>query len=67
MQNDGELARDRDAGLAQASALRDAHAPSFKRRPFGDPGQQHIGCFIQIASHHRVATFGDAPRPIGFA
>ena len=67
MQNDGKLASDGDARLVQAPAFCDAHAPGFERRSSRNPRKQHIGRLVQIASQHRVAAFGDAPRPIGFA
>src|ERR1700739_2431461 len=45
MQNDRELARDRDLGLAEALALSEPNPPSLHGGPFGDAGQQNPGCF----------------------
>src|ERR1700760_3797597 len=45
MQNDRELARDRDLGLAEPAALGEPYPPSLHGGPFGDAGQQNPGCF----------------------
>src|SRR6476620_11070482 len=39
MQNDCELARDRDLGLAEPGALDELHPPSLHGGPFRDPGR----------------------------
>src|SRR5271154_4151330 len=50
MQNDRELTRDCDLGLAEPVALGKPYPPSFYGRPFWDARQQNSGCFKQIAS-----------------
>src|SRR5580765_3623342 len=45
MQNDCELARDRDLGLAEPVALDELHSPGLHGGPFRDAGQQNPGCF----------------------
>jgi hypothetical protein len=44
VQNDRELARDGDFGLAEALALGEPRPPSFQCRPFRDSCQQDAGC-----------------------
>jgi hypothetical protein len=44
VQNDRELARDGDFGLAEAVALGEPPPPSFQCRPFRDACQQDAGC-----------------------
>ena len=46
MQNDCELARDRDLGLAEPVALDELHSPGLHGGPFRDTGQQNPGRFI---------------------
>src|ERR1700730_11934256 len=50
MQNDGELTRDRDLGLAEPVALGEPYQPSLHGRPFWDARQQNPGRFKQITS-----------------
>ena len=50
MQNDGELTRDRNLGLAEPVALGEPYPPSLDGGPFGDARQQNPGCFKQVAS-----------------
>ena len=45
VQNDRELARDGDFGLAEPVALGKPNSPSLQRRPFWHTGQQHVGRF----------------------
>src|ERR1700692_402087 len=45
VQNDRELARDSDLGLAQPVSLGELRSPSLERRPFHHAGQQYAGCF----------------------
>src|SRR6476620_9640226 len=45
MQNDRELPRDRNLGLAKPVALGELRPPSLHGRPFRDAGQQNPGCF----------------------
>ena len=45
MQNDRELTRDRNLGLAEPVALGEPDPPSLHGGPFGDAGQQNPGCF----------------------
>src|SRR3984885_11841559 len=45
MQNDCELARDRDLGLAKPVTLEELHPPGLHGGPFRDAGQQNPGCF----------------------
>src|SRR6267154_4212627 len=64
MQNDCELARDCDLGLAEPVALDELQPPGLHGGPFRDAGQQNPGCFKQITSQHRVAALRDATCPI---
>ena len=45
MQNDRELTRDRNLGLAKPVALGELCPPSLDGGPFRDAGQQNPGCF----------------------
>src|ERR1700761_4289253 len=45
MQNDCELARDRDLGLAKPVTLDELHPPRLHGGPFRDASQQNPGCF----------------------
>src|SRR4029453_7074757 len=42
MQNDCELARDRDLGLAEPVALDELHSPGLHGGPFRNAGQQNL-------------------------
>src|ERR1700690_1176121 len=64
MQNDRELTRDRNLGLAEPVALGEPYPPSLHGGPFRDARQQNPGCFKQITSQHRVAALRDATGPI---
>ena len=44
-QNDCELVRDRDLGLAEPVALDELHYPGLHGGPFRDAGQQNPGRF----------------------
>src|SRR6478736_10454210 len=48
MQNDRELTRDRNLGLAESVALGKPYPPSPHGGPFRDARQQYSGCFKQI-------------------
>src|ERR1700742_3219709 len=45
MQNDCELARDRDLGLAKPVTLDELHPPGLHGGPFRDAGQENPSCF----------------------
>src|SRR5580704_13539069 len=45
MQNDRELTRDRNLGLAKPVALGELHPPGLHGGPFRDARQQNPGCF----------------------
>src|SRR5215831_20446214 len=45
VQNNCELTRDSDLGLAEPITLGEPHPPSLQRRPFRYAGQQHVGRF----------------------
>ena len=64
MQNDGELTRDRNLGLAEPVALGEPYPPSLHGGPFWDARQQNPGCFKQVTSQHGVTAFRDSARPI---
>src|SRR6202051_2440956 len=64
MQNDRELTRDRNLGLAEPVAFGEPYPPSLHGGPFWDARQQNPGCFKQITSYHRVAALRDATCPI---
>src|SRR6202163_4112866 len=50
MQNDRELTRDRDLGLAEPVALGEPNPPSLQGGPPRDARQQNPGCFKQVTS-----------------
>jgi hypothetical protein len=50
MQNDRELTRDCNLGLAEPVALGEPYPPSLHGGPFWDARQQNPGCFKQITS-----------------
>src|ERR1700687_6131802 len=67
MQNDRELTRDRDLGLAEPVALGEPYSPGLHGGPFRDARQQNPGCFKQVTSQHRVTALRDATGPIDFS
>jgi len=64
VQNDRELARDGDLGLAAPVSLGELGSPSLQRRPFRHAGQQHAGRFEQIHAQHGVTALRDSAGPI---
>src|SRR4051794_32385945 len=50
MQNNRELTRDCNLGLAESVALGKPYPPSLHGGPFRDARQQNPGCFKQITS-----------------
>ena len=57
MQNDRELTRDRNLGLAEPVALGEPYPPSLHGGPFWDARQQNPGCFKTgnfAAWRHRI-------------
>src|SRR6516162_10750317 len=62
VQNDCELTRDSDLGLAEPITLGEPHPPSLQRRPFRHAGQQHVGC-----AEHGITTLRDSAGPIDFS
>ena len=61
VQNDRELARDGDLGLAEPVSLGELGSPSLQRRPFRHAGQQHAGPLRTdtcAAWRHRTSRFG---------
>ena len=50
MQNDRELTRDCNLGLAEPVALGEPYTPSLHGGPFWDARQQNPGCFKQVTS-----------------
>ena len=50
MQNNRELTRDRNLGLAEPVALGEPYPLSLHGGPFWDARQQNPGCFKQITS-----------------
>ncbi len=53
MQHHGQLARQRDLGLAEAAALGDPNGPGFQGAPAAAMVDQHVGCLIQHAAPRR--------------
>ena len=64
MQNDRELTRDCNLGLAEPVALGEPYPPSLHSGPFWDARQQNPCGFKQLTSQHGVTTFGDSTGPI---
>ena len=64
VQNDRELPRDGDLGLAEAVSLGELGSPSLQPRPFRHAGQQHAGCLEQIHAQHGVTALRDSAGPI---
>ena len=64
MQNNRELTRDRNLGLAEPVALGEPYPPSLHGGPFWDARQQNPGRFKQITSSHGLAGLRDATCPI---
>ena len=64
VQNDRELARDGDFGLAEPVALSQPNPPGLQGRPFLYASEQHIGGFEQICAEHSVAALRDSAGPI---
>src|SRR5262249_34888678 len=64
VQNDRELARDSDLGLAEPIAFGEPHPPRLQRGPFRHTGQQHVSCFEQIRAEHGITTLRDSTGPV---
>src|SRR5690349_15008642 len=64
VQDDCELARNGNLGLAQPVAFGEPRAPSLQRRPFRYAGQQYAGRLEQIHAEHGVSTLGYPTGPI---
>src|SRR5215471_6723031 len=67
MEDDGQLAGDRNRGLLAADLLDQPGAPGFERRPSRDAVQDDPGCLEQIGAHQRIAALGDAPAAVDLA
>jgi len=59
MENDGELARDRDLGLFLPNAPCQLGAPGFERRSPANDIEQHVGGLEEIVAHQSIAMLGD--------
>jgi hypothetical protein len=66
VQNDRELPRDGDLGLAEAVSLGELGSPSLQSRPFGHTSQQNAGRFEEIHAQHGVTALRDSAGPIDF-
>jgi hypothetical protein len=64
VQNDRELPRDGDLGLAEAVSLGELGSPSLQSRPLGHASQQNAGRFEQIHAQHGVTALRDSAGPI---
>ena len=64
MQNDGDLARDRDLRLFHADALGEAQAPGLQRRPALGPMKQDAGSLIEVGPEQTIAPARDLAVPI---
>ena len=64
VQNDSKLSSDGNLGFAQPASLRKPDAPGFERRPFCYPGEQHIGCLVEVTSQQLIAAFRDSAGPV---
>src|SRR3984893_11824652 len=51
VQNHGELAGERDLGLAHASASGQAHPPALQRRALDRSGQNDVGRLVEGGAH----------------
>src|ERR1700709_286753 len=67
VQDDGQLARNRDFGLLGTDTLQQPNPSGFQRRPALDLGQQHASRLIETSPHEPVTAFGDAAGPVDFA
>ena len=67
MQHHGQLARQRDLGLAEAAALGDPNGPGLQGAPATAMVDQHVGCLIQRTSHPGVAGATDPAGPVHLA
>ena len=67
VQDHGELARKRRSRLLHAGSFGEAQTPRLERTPFLHAREQNACRLEQISTHHRVAAFGDTPRPVNFA
>ena len=67
MQDDGELARDRDAGTGHAAMLGDGHAPGPQARPLLAPHQQRMCGLVKRRARQFVATSADPALDVGFS
>jgi hypothetical protein len=61
MQNNREFTRDCGLCLAEPVALGKPNPPSLQGGPIWDARQQNPGCFKQVTSQHRVASFRCSP------
>src|SRR6202167_3897703 len=67
VQNDRELPRDGNFGLAEAVSLGELCSPSLQPRPFWHAGQQHAGRLEQIHAQDCITALSDSARPIDLA
>ena len=67
VQDDGELAGDRDAGARHAAMLGDLHAPGPQARPFAAAHQQGVGGLVERGAGEFVATAADLALDVGLA
>src|SRR5215213_9163412 len=65
MQDDSELASDRDARPRQAARLGDLHAPSSQARPFAAAHQQRVSRLVERSSGELVTTSADLAGDVG--
>ncbi len=67
MQDNGNLARDRDLGLLGPDALHEPGTPGLERRPALRAVQQYARGFEQVGPRQAVAPAGNPPREIELA
>ena len=66
MQNDGELARDRNLRLLQTDALGQPHAPGLQPRPALRAMKQNAGGLVEVTPQQAIAPSRDLTFPIQF-
>src|SRR5581483_2593162 len=67
VQNDGELARDRNGGALPADALGKSQRPSLQRRWSLHASHQYAGSLVQVAAQQRVVGLADTADPLAVA
>src|SRR6516164_283995 len=67
VQYHGELAGERDLGLAHAGASGQTHPPALQCRALDWSGQDDVGRLVERSAHAAVADLGNAAGDVGLA